>query len=70
MRHGDIVIAYVRAHSSPIVCDPLTFMKTDGFSDNVFPNEILEAVSAVMRQKEPENVLAQQLADHLVALAW
>ncbi|KAG5642190.1 hypothetical protein DXG03_003428 [Asterophora parasitica] len=58
---GDIVIAYVRRHLTPLA--------TDGLSDNVFASEIVTICSLVSRRGGTEDQQVQAIADRLVEYA-
>jgi len=56
-------------HSQKLRHGDIIVAYTDGFSDNVYPGEMLGYLAAIMRRNEPEKVLAQTLADFYVAFA-
>jgi len=48
----------------------LVIAYTDGLSDNVFPDEIIDICSLVARSGGPEDEQVQTMADDIVAYAW
>jgi len=69
LRDGDIVVVYV---SPPFFQSnfPLTVLvQTDGFSDNVFPSEMVTICSLVARAGGPEGEQVQSMANRMVEYA-
>ena len=64
-----MIVVYVSylppAQGSPV----LTHVQTDGFSDNVFPKEMLSICSLTARRSGPEEKLPERIASNLVAYA-
>lgn len=66
LRDGDIIVVYV---SSPFIQSSFlstVLVQTDGFSDNVFPSEMVTICSLVARAGGPEGEQVQNMADRMV----
>jgi len=68
LRHGDIVIAYVR-HPCRGTEWCLCRLQTDGLSDNVFPAELVAICSLIARAGGPEGEQVKSMADRIVQYA-
>lgn len=69
LRDGDVVVAYVRSflpQCFEIVSLTQPLIQTDGFSDNVFPNEMTTICRLVARSGGTEDEIAQAMADRMV----
>ena len=68
LRDGDIVVAYVSgALFDLLIClHSIPSLQTDGFSDNVFPIEMLRICKLLSRSGGPEEEMVQAMADRMV----
>jgi len=71
LRDGDIVVAYVCTFARHLGIEhtirPLSIIfQTDGFSDNVFPSEMVNICRLVARSGNSEDKIAQTMADRMV----
>jgi hypothetical protein len=69
LRDGDVVVAYVRRFF--LQCFEILrlirpLVQTDGFSDNVFPNEMTTICRLAARSGGTEDEIAQAMADRMV----
>jgi protein phosphatase PTC7 len=72
LRNSNAVVDYPRdadTYSVTLRHGDVILAYTDGLSDNVFPTELIQIVSLVLRSAPPEDQIAQVIAEQCVLYA-